>query len=215
MAVFNKNLSTTKRVPIILVPSKLLFKQWESEIENSFQNEVIILRAGAGHRIDQTKLMIYSNPEIFLKRCILATYSTASKENFIKNVKWGEHIFLVCDEVHNMGAPQVKRLLEVNAGVKLGLSATPERYFDEEGTKNIINFFNGIIEPKYGIADAIKDGVLVEYYYDVFEVGLEIDEQEQWNDLTRKINKKRKLCLVLKMKKINDSGLEQLFFFTI
>ncbi|MGI6744571.1 MAG: DEAD/DEAH box helicase family protein [Acholeplasmataceae bacterium] len=211
LCAIRESIYDKKEVPIILVPSKLLFKQWESEIENSFQNEVIILRAGAGHSIDQTKLMIYSNSEISLKRCILATYSTASKENFIKNVKWGEHIFVVCDEVHNMGAPQVKKLLEVDAGVKLGLSATPERYFDEEGTKKIISFFNGIIEPKYGIADAIKDGVLVEYYYDVFEVGLEINEQEQWNDLTRKINKRIAVSRS-KDEKINDSGLEQLLF---
>lgn len=79
------------------------------------------------------------------------------------------------------------------------------------GQQKIISFFNGIIEPKYGIADAIKDGVLVEYYYDVFEVGLEINEQEQWNDLTRKINKRIAVSRS-KDEKINDSGLEQLLF---
>lgn len=205
-AIYEKN-----EIPIILVPSKLLFKQWRNEIKNSFRNEVTILPIGAGYKIDKTKLMMYSNPNISLKRCILATYTSGSKDAFIKSISWGKHIFLIADEVHNMGAPQVRKLLSVKAGVKLGLSATPERYFDAEGTKMILDFFGGIIEPKYGISDAIKDGVLVEYYYDVFEVGLDIDEQEEWNRLTKIINQKIAINHA-KNEKINDDGLEQLLF---
>ena len=45
----------------------------------------------------------------------------------------------------------------------------------------ILDFSVVSLNQSMEISDAIKDGVLVEYYYDVFEVGLDIDEQEEWN----------------------------------
>lgn len=205
-SVFEKN-----EVPIILVPSKLLLIQWKKEIEDAFLNQVHILPIGAGNRIDKNKLNMYSNPDVEIQRCILSTYSSASKSDFLESINWGKHIFYVCDEVHNIGSPQMKILLEKNVGPRLGLSATPERYFDVEGTNDITNFFDGIIEPKYTINNAIKDGVLVEYYYDVFEVGLTEEEQEKWNDLTKKINQRIAISSS-KEKGINIDGIEHLLF---
>ena len=63
-----------------------------------------------------------------------------------------------------------RKLLEVVVGSRMGLSATPKRYFDKIGTEKMIEFFGGIIEPKYTIQNAIADGVLVEYYYEIEEV---------------------------------------------
>ena len=137
-AIFDRN-----EVPIILVPTKLLFNQWKNEIIESFTDQVTILEQGAGNPLDTSRLLMYSNsnPNINMKRCILATYSIASKENFINNVQWGKHIFYVCDEVHNIGSPKNRKLLEVVVGSRMGLSATPKRYFDKIGTEKMIEFW--------------------------------------------------------------------------
>ena len=50
---------------------------------------------------------------------------------------------LIADEVHNMGAPSISRLLsKVLLEKRIGLSATPDRKYDEEGNITIQDFFN-------------------------------------------------------------------------
>ncbi|WP_245833964.1 DEAD/DEAH box helicase family protein, partial [Streptomyces aidingensis] len=44
------------------------------------------------------------------------------------------HIMLIGDEVHNLGARRLRGHLPVSAGYRLGLSATPERWFDDHGS---------------------------------------------------------------------------------
>ena len=53
---------------------------------------------------------------------------------------WGEHLMLLIDEVHNIGSPKSKTFLDITVGAGLGLSATPERYGDTEGTDEIYKF---------------------------------------------------------------------------
>jgi len=184
-SVFDKN-----EVPMILVPSDLLFDQWEQELNKIFGKTINILKIGSGNKLNKSKLRMYTMPGVNLQRFILTTYIMASKNEFISNVNWGGHIFLVCDEVHNAGSPQNRRILDSNVGPRIGLSATPKRYFDEVGTNKIIEFFGGILEPRYTIKQAIDDNVLSEYFYFVNEVLLTTEEQEKWNDLTTKINRK-------------------------
>lgn len=213
MCAIRDSIINKQEVPIIIVPSKLLFKQWKEEINNIFSTEVAILLVGGGNKLDTKKIKRYTQNNLNNKRCILTTYQTASRESFFKNVIWGKHIFLVCDEVHNIGSKQNLRILTADVGARIGLSATPQRYFDEKGTKKIIDFFGGIIEPKYQIANAIKDGVLCEYFYNIVEVHLSRSEQEKWNELSKSINKK----LILKdkdknIKDLEDKFLEKLLF---
>jgi len=205
-AIYQRN-----EIPLVLVPSKLLFIQWYNELIKLFNDEVTLLQVGAGHPIDASKLKMYSNPKLNIKRCILTTYQTASKSQFIDNITWGSHIFYVCDEVHNIGSPQNINLLSVNVGSRIGLSATPKRYFDDLSTNKIIEFFKGIVLPKYLLSDAIRDGVLCEYFYEVTEVELNTYEQEKWNRLTNEINKK--IVINKDITNINDiKGLDRLLF---
>lgn len=200
-----------KEVPIIMVPSKLLFFQWESELQKVFAEEIVILKVGAGNKLNTAKLQRYTQNNLNINRCILVTYQSASRELFFKNVNWGKHIFLICDEVHNIGSTQNSKLLDMNIGPRIGLSATPERYFDQKITKKIMDFFKGIIEPKYQIGDAIKDGVLSEYFYEIFEVELSQREQEKWNKLSKEIGKK--LSSIKENQNIHSiKGLETLLF---
>ena len=72
-------------------------------------------------------------------------------------------------------------------GASLGLSATPERYGDEEGTAKIFEYFKNVLEPEFSLNDAIRVGRLVPYEYFPKTVELTEQEQESYDVLTDRI----------------------------
>ena len=96
---------------------------------------------------------------------MIAVRASASKQDFIDGVSQGNHLMLLADEVHTLGSSDSKKILTLNVGAKMGLSATVDRANDPEGTKRIREYFGAKLEPKYGIKEAISDKRLVKYYY--------------------------------------------------
>ena len=94
---------------------------------------------------------------------------------------------IVGDEAHNLGSSRLESCLPRNIGLRLALSATPERQYDELGTEALFNYFGAVIEPEFTLADAIKQGALAHYlYYPVF-VELTTSESITYAKLTRRI----------------------------
>jgi superfamily II DNA or RNA helicase len=91
---------------------------------------------------------------------------------------------MVADEVHRLGAKAARRLFEVDTGPRLGLSATPERAGDPEGTAALMAYFGGVVPPPFSLEDAIKAKALTPYAYHVHMVRLDHDERDAWNRLT-------------------------------
>ena len=118
------------------------------------------------------------------------TLDTASKKEFTKQIYQGDHLCMVFDEVHRTGSKEHQRAIRIKAGEMLGLSATPERFGDPEGTTLIIDTFKGILEPRFKLKDAIEKGILCPYFYYPNLIELNKEEQEEWDDLTSDINKK-------------------------
>jgi superfamily II DNA or RNA helicase len=98
-------------------------------------------------------------------------------------------MFLVADEVHRLGARQAQGILSIESGPRLGLSATPERAGDPQGTTRIFEYFDGIVPPPFTLFDAIQAGTLTKYAYHVHRIELEPSEQESWDKLSREIGK--------------------------
>jgi superfamily II DNA or RNA helicase len=71
----------------------------------------------------------------------------------------------------------------------LGLSATPERWYDEEGTASLFRYFGEGIVYEYSLQRAIDNGSLCEYYYIPHVVELTPDEEEEYLRLSRKIGR--------------------------
>lgn len=74
---------------------------------------------------------------------------------------------IVCDEVHGMGAPSMVENLPGRIepfGWKLGLSATPEREYDQEGNDFVEREIGPVIF-KFGLEKAIRRGILCEFDY--------------------------------------------------
>lgn len=176
-------------IPLFLVPSELLFHQWKNELEQAFApNGLQLLLCGAGHADWKVGglLRSWTQPSIAPgpPRAVLATVQTASSPAFLDLCEGGEHLFLVADEVHRLGAVGARRIFTLDSGPRLGLSATPERAGDAEGTRAILDYFCGVIPPPFGIAEAVESGALTPYAYSVHPIYLDADEQERWQKLT-------------------------------
>lgn len=92
----------------------------------------------------------------------------------------------VVDECHRAGSPENAKALQVAAGYRLGLSATPVRDFDE-GFQEWVEPVLGPIIYEYGYADALLDGVIAPLALHNFQFTLSPEEEEQYQALSRKI----------------------------
>jgi superfamily II DNA or RNA helicase len=78
--------------------------------------------------------------------CFIVVHQTAASPRFgqLMGKLNSAHTMLIADEVHALGAPHLRKALLANMGARLGLSATPRRWFDEEGTGALIQYFGDI-----------------------------------------------------------------------
>lgn len=94
-------------------------------------------------------------------------------------------VLLIADEMHNLGTPAFI-LDPPDLQYKLGLSATPERQYDEEGTKALLAYFGDVVY-EFGLKEAI--GLcLVPYNYQLHSVRLNEDENDEYVRLSAKIS---------------------------
>jgi hypothetical protein len=98
----------------------------------------------------------------------------------------GIHHLLVADEVHNLGADHARTALPDGILLRLGLSATPERHFDPEGTAAVLDCFGNVVY-EYTIAQAIADGRLCRYRYHPIRVDLTDAEADEYLEITNRL----------------------------
>ena len=180
---------------MVLVPRDGLQSQWISEIDQYLGGSVSVLAVGGsmggGAQNWSRDLPRFTSPDKGLGgRVVVAVVKTATGSEFAKRIRTGNHLLVVADEVHNMGSPTARRVLEVLAPTtkRLALSATYQRANDDVGTRAIEEFFGDVLTPKFGIRDAIKAGRLVPYYYDFEVCNLDEEESKRFASLTKRIN---------------------------
>jgi superfamily II DNA or RNA helicase len=188
-----KDSFTRDEVPLVLVPSDLLLRQWATELRSTFEPlglRLLVCGGGHGDWRDEGRLRAWTRPlPGAAPRAVLSTLQTASHPDFLRSCRGGPHLFVIADEVHRLGAPQARGVLQLESGARLGLSATPRRAGDAEGTAAIFAYFNGVVPPPFTLFDAIAAGTLTPYAYHIHRLSLERDEQEHWNELTREIRR--------------------------
>ncbi len=178
-------------VALILVPDRLLHKQWAQEIKIELP-DAVVLKSGDGFNNwrKEKRLRQFTHAGKGLgKRIVLATMSTARMQDFIGEICGGEHLMIVADEVHETGSRENSKIFGIDTGPRLGLSATPRRYGDPVGTEKIINYFGAIVQPPFTLVDAIKNGRLVQYEYHPEPIRLTATESDNWELETKEISK--------------------------
>ena len=90
-----------------MVPSKLLLKQWKDEIKVHIpecSHEILSISSETRQLNNSRNLRIYSDPHVGEPKIIIATMQSARKESFLSSVRFGNHLMLIVDEVHQMGS---------------------------------------------------------------------------------------------------------------
>lgn len=184
---------------IILVPTITLVNQWEQECRKfRFSNIIKVYSKNLVWR-DEVERVHFNekyksdkDPEV--SYIIISTYASYSREK-VFNVLNGfdkRRVLVIADECHNMGSGSlVKRLKEIPYLRRIGLSATPERQFDENGNNKLRKFFGSEehYTYEYSMKEAIDKGVLCRYMYYPHIVKLTSDEMDAYLELSEKISR--------------------------
>jgi DNA phosphorothioation system restriction enzyme len=173
---------------LVICPYCHLVNQWAKECEKFNLSPILAfenVNNWQGFLANQL-YNIRSETQSFVT--IITTNSTFINDGFQSLIKFfPEKSLIVGDEVHHLGSPRLESCLPRNIGLRLALSATPDRYFDEEGTDLIYNYFGNILQPEFTLKDAIEKGALSEYlYYPIF-VNLTESESFLYAKLTKRI----------------------------
>lgn len=185
---------------IVSVPTSELVSQWCNEIatRTSLRSPMII--GGDSSTWMEplfTKLKLLHRNKIAsdkLPVVLVGTYSELSKSRFSDLIADAgglpEGTMLIADEVHNVGAGTFRNIMREDIRYRLGLSATPVRPHDEEGTEHVLDYFGGVVF-EFGLKDAIDAGILCEYDYHVCPVLLDHEEYKEFKVLSARIASNR------------------------
>lgn len=182
---------------LILVPTITLVEQWEKECAKfNFDNVIKVCSKYSGWQtsLSNIRMLELSNPDNKQSYIIISTYASFIRpDNFIElNQLPKKKLLLIADEAHNMGSGRiVKRLNDIKYLRRIGLSATPERQFDEEGNIRLMDFFgcDSSYTFEYSMEEAIQKGALCKYYYYPHLVKLTDDEMAEYIELSHSIAK--------------------------
>jgi superfamily II DNA or RNA helicase/HKD family nuclease len=175
---------------IVAAPYIPLINQWCDEIGQFNVKTTNLTKANnAAERkksINQVKRRLRTG--ISDVEAIVVTHVTLCSEDFFEAIASFEcPRLLIADEAHNLGRQGFINKPPEYYEFRLGLSATPVRQYDEEGTEAIFAFF-GTIVFRFPLKEAIGK-CLVEYDYHVHPCQLSNKEMDQWYDLTERIKK--------------------------
>lgn len=207
LLIANKYLRENKKIfLIILVPFTHLANQW-IEVCTLFKFNRILKCFGSKrlwvsnleNKVRDFNLGI-SNVEV-----IISTYKTAASiefNEFISLIKG--KAFLIADECHYFGIKSLRNNKFNDVEVKLGLSATPDRWWDEDGTNYLRDFFGETVY-EYSLELAIHNNILTEYSYTPILTNLNDHEINNYEYLTGKI-----IRLILKKDSNFNDEIEEL-----
>lgn len=156
---------------LVVVPTLALLDQWWEEAASFFDlglDEVHVITGRQRVRAGTINL---------------AVLNTAAK---LHEHARDRRCFLVVDECHKAASPQFRAVLDVQKAAALGLSATPERPYDE-GLRDVLVPALGRVIYEYSYSDALRDGVIVPFMLRNVVFDLEAERQQEYDKLTRAI----------------------------
>ena len=173
---------------VVSAPYIPLIQQWCDEIElfglSPVNMTITVGRRGRAISLNRIKRRLQNGKSEV--EVVVVSHRTLCDSNFIDELeKFNCPRLLIADEAHNLGSEGFISNPPVFFEYKLGLSATPVRQYDEEGTIALFDFFGSVVF-QFTLQEAIGH-CLVEYDYHLHPVKLTDDEMDKWYDLTAKI----------------------------
>lgn len=188
---FKKNPENIYHV-LILVPTITLVEQWEREVK-SFNFQKIYKISSKVNWQNEVTTLVSTARRIPVSFVLISTYASFVKDKFQSLVKdLPSDTIFIADEGHNLASPTVaNRLKDFKLEKRIGLSATPNRKYDPEGTAEMELFFSDK-EPytySFSMEQAIKEEYLCEYYYYPHIIKLTPDEMAEYVEISNQLAK--------------------------
>ncbi len=144
--------------------------RWQSALEEAYQ------RLSA--KLEQVQAIVTTN----------ATFQSEALQARLRPrvAAANVHHLLIADEVHNLGAECSRAVLPDGIALRLGLSATPERHLDPDGTAAVLDYFSDVVYG-YPISRAIAEGRLCRYRYHPILVDLTDEEADEYLEITTRL----------------------------
>ena len=177
---------------LIVVPSIALLDQWYESLSLSFSSKEIALNGG-GEQIEGVAKICISTID--------------SLKNLIDKVD-PENTLLIVDECHKIGTEKRGEMLTNNWHATLGLSATPERDYDDN-FYIIIKKILGDIIFDYDYIDAREDEVIVNFKLLYAYAAMTNDEEDKYKKFTKSIQRR---AATIGGNNMNDYPLKMLIF---
>ena len=177
---------------LIVVPSIALLDQWYDSLSQNFDDKEISLNGGG----EQTK--------VITKICI----STIDSLKNIISLIDAENTLLIVDECHKIGTEKRGEMLTNAWHATLGLSATPERDYDDN-FYIIIKKILGDIIFDYDYIDAREDEVIVNFKLLYGYAALLPEEENKYKKFTKSIQRR---AATIGGQDMNDYPLKMLIF---
>jgi len=180
---------------IIVVPTQALAIQWQRETESfNFQN-IVSTHTDKDWKDTLNRYITRSLLDPTKNIIIITTYATFNRrdiQSFLKKVKGMDSFIYITDEAHNIGSPSSLKHLPEMINWRIGLSATPERIYDDFGSEQLYKFFNSRPPEytyRYTMKQAIEEGILCHYdYYPIF-VELTSSEMDEYERISTQLRK--------------------------
>ena len=173
---------------VVAAPYNVLVQQWCAEI-SLFGLRAIDMTA-AGGRKERERAIADARRRLRMQlspsEALVVSNDTLCTPEFIAAIAKHEGPkLLIADECHNLGAIGFMSAPPACFEYRLGLSATPVRQYDEEGTAALFDFFG---QPCFSfLLEQAIGRCLTPYDYHVHFVALQSDEMAVWRELSEKI----------------------------
>lgn len=208
-----------KRIIVTMAGNDLL-DQWSKQLLSEFDNMPVYKQYG------ETKAMgrFVVNPDYAIMLLSSDADNLSKLLNMLEKLpgNYKDDTLFVFDEIHGMGSStRVENLSGKlkDYTYKLGLSATPEREYDEEGNGFIEDEIGPVIY-RFGLEEAIKKGILCPFNYIPLEYELTEEEKQKKKKIIAAFNAKKKNRelvsdneLYTQLAKINKTAEEKLIAF--
>jgi superfamily II DNA or RNA helicase len=174
-------------VLLITVPFNHLIDQWEEEVR-MFGFHPVSRQGTTASWLYQLRTKIHEvNKGLRTNLCIITTHVTGASDDFLALMEKVRVPFLyIADESHYLGSRQLSKLLHPHFTYRIGLSATPDRWFDEGGSDKLRDYFEKTVI-ELPITEAVEKGFLTPYRFYPQAVSLTDTEYEDFQSFTKKI----------------------------
>jgi superfamily II DNA or RNA helicase len=159
---------------LIVVPTVALLDQWWEEASNYL-----------GLPLDEINIM-ERRARIKLGTVNIGVMNTVAKCDWSDRKRRTDSLLLIVDECHKAASEKFRAVLDVPRTGSLGLSATPERPYDDWFSEILVPALGDVIFT-YTYREALRDEVIVPFVLKNVVFELEPDRQAEFDRLTKAI----------------------------